>query len=285
MIGRRAAVLSVVLALVACAPTSTGSSGPSNPTATGSASGSPPSSGDGAGSDLTIFAAASLRGVLEEIERAYETSVPETTLTVSTDSSAALATQIEQGAPADVFLSADLVNPRRLVDAGVTEGGIVPFAGNRLAVIVPLDDPAGVATPADLAREGVRIVAAGDDVPITRYATELLERLADLPDYPLDLPSRYAANVVSKEDSVAGIVTKIELGEADAGIAYVTDALGSDALRQVEVPAGANVAVTYGAVVLAGSDEPEAARAFLEWLVGPGGQAALAASGFVPPAP
>ena len=116
----------------------------------------------GAAVDLTIFAAASLAGVLVEVEGAYEAEHPGTTLTISSDSSAALETQIEQGAPADVFLSADTMNPRKLVEGGFSAGDAVIFAGNELTIVVPSDKPAGVASPADLAKPGVNVIAAGD---------------------------------------------------------------------------------------------------------------------------
>ena len=128
--------------------------------------------------ELTIFAAASLKNMLAEAETAYEAANPGTDLTISTDSSAALETQIEQGAPADVFLSADTTNPQKLIDGGFASGEAIPFAGNKLTVIVPTDNPAGIQAPADLAKPGLRIIAAGDEVPITKYATQLVENLA-----------------------------------------------------------------------------------------------------------
>ena len=177
--------------------------------------------------DLTIYGAASLKGALEKAKTAYEAAVPGTTLTISTDASSALATKIEQGAPADVFLSADTKNPQELVDKGLTDGPAVDFAGNKLTVIVPADNPAGITTPADLAKAGVKIIAAGDEVPITKYATQLVDNLAKEPGYPADFAAAYAANIVSKEDNVKAVVAKIELGEGDAGIVYVTDAAAS----------------------------------------------------------
>ncbi|MGH2489402.1 MAG: molybdate ABC transporter substrate-binding protein, partial [Candidatus Limnocylindria bacterium] len=133
---------------------------------------------------MTIYGAASLSNALEQVEEAYESATPGVDLIIATDSSAALRTQIEQGAPADVFLSADTTNPQQLFDAGLTQGGITFFASNALVVIVPLDNPGAIATPADLARPGVTVVAAGDRVPITGYATQVVEALAHVPGYP-----------------------------------------------------------------------------------------------------
>ncbi|HKF85606.1 MAG TPA: extracellular solute-binding protein, partial [Candidatus Limnocylindrales bacterium] len=144
---------------------------------------------------------------------------------------------------------------------------------------------AGIETPADLAGDGVRIVAAGDAVPITTYAAQLVDNLASESGYPRDFPARYAANVASKEDNVSAIVTKVALGEGDAGIVYVTDAKGSSDVATIEVPDAANVLATYGGVVLKGSSDPEQARAFVAWLAGRQGQDVLGELGFLPPGP
>jgi molybdate transport system substrate-binding protein len=233
--------------------------------------------------EITIFAAASLRNALAEAKIAYEAANPGMTLTISTDSSSALETQIEQGAPADVFLSADTTNPQKLVDGGFAAGGPVTFAGNELVIIVPADNPAGIAAPTDLAKDGVKVMAAGDEVPITKYATQLVGKLAELPGAPADFAERYAANVASKEDSVSGIVSKIELGEGDAGIVYVTDATAAENVTTVEIPDGSNLPATYAGVVVGTSQNQEAATAFLEWLAGSDGQAVLSTFGFLPP--
>jgi molybdate transport system substrate-binding protein len=231
---------------------------------------------------LTIYAAASLRGVVEEAKAAYETANPGVRITLSTDSSSALETQIEQGAPADVFLAADVTNPKKLVDQGLAAGEPVTFARNTLTVIVPIANAARIASPADLARTGIKVVAAGDQVPITTYARQLLDNLAKEPGYPADFVARVAANVVSKEDNVKAVVAKIELGEGDAGIVYVTDAQASTKVATVDVPDAANVPATYAAVVVKASKNADAARTFLSWFAGPDGAAILASFGFLP---
>jgi molybdate transport system substrate-binding protein len=233
--------------------------------------------------ELTVDAAASLKDAMAAIATAYETATPGTTLAVSTDSSATLRTQIEQGAPADVFLSADTKNPQVLVDAGLTAGVATPFASNRLTIVVPADNPAAISTPADLARPGVKIVAAGDEVPITSYAVRAVTNLAGLPGYPRDFAAAYAAHVVSREDNVRSVVAKIELGEGDAGIVYVTDAALSKAIKTIEIPPAANVVATYAGVVVGRSAHPREAKAFLDWLAGSGGQAILVPFGFGSP--
>jgi len=233
---------------------------------------------------LTIYGAASLQGVLAKVKTAYETANPGTTLTISTDSSATLETQIEQGAPADVFLSADTTNPKKLVDKGLAEGSAILFAGNKLTIIVPTANPAGVKGPADLAKSGVKVIAAGDAVPITKYAAQLFANLAKQAGYPADFAARYTANIASKEDNVKAIVAKIELGEGDAGIVYVTDAKASTKVTIVDVvPDTANVPATYAGVVVKASKNAAAAQAFLTWFAGPDGQAILGTFGFLPP--
>ncbi len=231
---------------------------------------------------LTVFGAASLRSALEAVATAYEAERG-VRLTVSTDSSAALATQIEQGAPADVFLAADSANPKRLADAGLADGDPVAFAANVVRLIVPSGDPAGISTPADLARDGVRIIAAGDAVPITRYAIELVEQLAAIDGYPAQFAAAYARNVVSREDNVAAVAARIELGEGDAAFVYATDALAAASAETIELPAGVGVVAGYDGMVVASSSTPALARAFLDWLVSARGQTILAEFGFEPP--
>lgn len=231
--------------------------------------------------ELTVFAAASLKGVLEEIAPAYALEAPRVTLTVSTGASSALRTQIEQGAPADVFLSADTQHPAALVEGGLAAGEARVFARNELTVIKPVDAP-GISEPRDLAGPGVKIVAAGEAVPITAYANQVVSNLAALDGYPADYAQAYAANVVSREDDVKAVVAKIELGEGDAAIVYRTDALAADAVAVIRIPDAANVEATYAGVVVRASAHPGAARAFLDWLTSDQAQAILSAHGFSP---
>ena len=277
-----ALVTGLVLVLAAC------SNGGASPTASAAPSAAPPTAATSAPSSsapaaLTIFAAASLKGVLDKAKTAYEAANAGTTLTISTDSSATLETQIEQGAPADVFLSADTSNPKKLVDKGLVDGAAVTFAGNKLTIIVPTANPARITSPKDLAKAGVKVIAAGDAVPITKYATQLVANLAKEAGYPADYAARYTANIASKEDNVKAIVAKIELGEGDAGIVYVSDAKASNKVTTIDMPETANVPATYEGVVVKASKNAAAAQAFLTWFAGPKGEAILATFGFLPP--
>jgi molybdate transport system substrate-binding protein len=231
--------------------------------------------------ELTIFGAASLTDALARIETTYEAEVPGADLVIATDSSAALRTQIEEGAPADVFLGADTSNVRALAQAGLcSDSRSVPFAGNSLALVVPSTNPGGIASPADLARPGVAIIAAGPEVPITRYAAQVVADLARLPGYPADFADRYAANVVSEEDNVRGVLAKIELSEGDAGFVYVTDGLASELVVPVEIPPQANAHAIYAGCAIAESPRLGDAEAFMDWLTGPDGQRILDRFGF-----
>jgi molybdate transport system substrate-binding protein len=263
-------------AVVLAACSSGATPAPSAPAPSAAASSAAPAS-------LTIYGAASLKAVLAKVQTTYQTSNPGTTLAISTDSSSALETKIEQGAPADVFLSADTANPQKLVDKGLAAGTVTKFAGNLLTIIVPTANPAGIQTPADLAKAGVKIITCGDTVPIAKYAAQLVANLAKQPGYPADFVAQYTANIVSKEDNVAAVVSKIGLGEGDAGVVYMTDAKTSTAVTAIPVPDAANVPATYGGVVVKASANVAAAQAFLAWLAGPDGQAILASFGFLPP--
>lgn len=223
--------------------------------------------------EVTVFGAASLRGAFEAFAPALEAATGITPV-YSFDASSALRTQIEQGAPADVFASADTGNVATLLGAGLARDPVV-FACNQLTIIVPADNPAGIVSAMDLGRPGVKVVAAGDQVPITRYAAQLVANLG--------ISDAYRANIVSREDNVAAVRARIELGEGDVGIVYLSDAMASgDAVAQVPVPAEANVPATYVAAVVAATDLPAGAAAFLDWLTGPSGQATLGDFGFLP---
>jgi molybdate transport system substrate-binding protein len=271
----------LLIVLAACGGGATPS--PSASTAAPSVAASTGSSAAAENAPLTIYGAASLKGALDKLKTAWETAHPGSRLTISTDSSSALETQIEQGAPADVFLSADTVNPRKLTDKGLTDGSAEDFAGNLLTVIIPTANPAGITSPKDLAKSGVKVIAAGDDVPITKYAKLLVQDLSKEAGYPANFGAAYTANVASKEDNVKAVVTKVALGEGDAGIVYVTDARAEPKVTTVAVPPDANVPATYAGVVNKASAHPATAHEFLDWVAGPEGQAILASFGFLPP--
>jgi molybdate transport system substrate-binding protein len=223
--------------------------------------------------ELTIYGAASLKGPFESFVAAFIADSGISPV-YSFDASSALRTQIEQGAPADVFASADTANVQTLVDQGLARDAVV-FACNQLAIIVPQDNPAGVTSAADLGQPGVKVIAAGPEVPITTYASQLVANLG--------IADAYTANIVSQEDNVAAVRAKIEAGEGDVAIVYVTDAIASgEEVQQVPIPVDANVSATYAAAVVSETDQPYESAAFLRFLTGSHGQAALASFGFLP---
>ena len=284
------AALVVVALVAACGPASPASpeGSISAPAVATPSAGSPGSASETpvpsrASVELTVYAAASLRDVLEPLKARYTQIAPWVTVTISTGASSALRTQIEQGAPADVFLSADTKNPAALVTAGLTAGEAKLIVDNRLTIIVPTANPAGIKAPGDLARPGVKIVAAGDAVPIKTYSNELVAKLAALPGSPPDFAASYGANVVSREDDVKAVVAKIELGEGDAAIVYATDAAASDAVTAIAIPPEAEVIAQYAGAVVGRSAHLEDARAFLDWLNGTEAQEIFGSFGFRSP--
>lgn len=236
----------------------------------------------GRAGQLTVLAAASLGNVMPDLAAAWKSTHGQTEILSSTGSSAALRTQIEQGAPADVFLSADTSNPQTLIDEDQALGPLTVYATNELTLIVPADNPAGITSALDLAKPGVCVIGAGENVPINKYAEQLVANLARLPDYGAAFSSGYEANICTREDNVAAVVSKISLGEGDAAIVYTTDATAGQNLKNIEIPAVANVLATYGGVVIKTSADTTMANDFLVWLTGADGQQVLKAHGFGP---
>jgi molybdate transport system substrate-binding protein len=227
---------------------------------------------------LTVFAAASLRDAFEEIATTYEARTG-VAIALSFDASSALRTQIVQGAPADLFASADRTNPQQLADQGLTDGEPTIFAANGLAIVAPADG-SGIESWQELGEPGTRVVAAGEDVPITAYASELVDGLSTLPDAPAGFPDAYEENVVSREDNVRAVLAKVEVGEGDGAIVYETDAASSNDVTTIDYPPATKVIAEYAFVVLRGSGP--ATEAFADWLIGPDGQAVLERFGFRP---
>ncbi|MGD8485550.1 MAG: molybdate ABC transporter substrate-binding protein [Chloroflexota bacterium] len=230
-------------------------------------------------SDLTVFAAASLRDVVSELETAWLDEHPGTPLTVASEASNVLAARIREGAPADVFLSADTERPQELARQGHTAAQPVPLARNALTLVVPAAGEA-VATPADLARPGVRIVSTSPGAPITRYARQIIDRLAASQPRPDAWLAAVEANIVSREDNVRAALAKVELGEADAAFVYLTDLRGATDVRPIALPGWATVRASYAAVQV--SQRPPAAE-FVAWLAGPEAQRVIAMAGFEVP--
>jgi molybdate transport system substrate-binding protein len=262
VIARRRSSLGLVLALIAvlglgarCGEDEPKQSAASSSSVTTAAAGK-----------LTVLAAASLSESFKELGTAFEAKRPGSKVTFSFDSSAALAAQANNAAPADVFASADQANMRRVTDAG-NAGGPEVFAHNRLAIIVAKGNPKKIKSLADFTK--VSFVLCAPEVPCGKYGLEALGK------------ANVKAQPKSLETNVKGVVTKVTSGEADAGIGYVTDARAAAANAEgIEIPDAQNVIAEYPMAVLGQSANPTLARAFVEFVLSPEAQAVLAKYGF-----
>ena len=243
-------------------------------------------SGPPAPSALTVFAAASLSDAFEELGALFRRRHPGITVRFNFAGSQQLAAQLEHGASADVFASADRRWMARVQQLGLAAGEPAVFAHNRLLVILPAANPARIERLEDLARPELKLVLAADAVPAGRYTREMLRNLSRS-GFGSDYGRRVLANVVSEEENVKGVAAKVQLGEADAGVVYRSDVTPGIAarFRVIDIPTAANVVASYPIVALAASRAPDAARAFVELVRGPEGRATLERHGLTPPTP
>jgi molybdate transport system substrate-binding protein len=224
--------------------------------------------GDGRAADepreLTVAAAASLTAAFTDVGTAFHQAHPEALVTFTFGPSDGLATQILEGAPVDVFASASPAWMDLLESDGPGVSDRTDFARNRLAIVVPADNPAGIEGIDDLAREGVQLVLAAEGVPAGDYARQILKNAG--------IAVAALANVVSNEEDVALVLTKVVSGDADAGIAYVTDRTTelADRLELIEIADDANVIATYPIAIVNGTEEFDLARRFVDFVLGPG---------------
>lgn len=232
---------------------------------------------------LTVFAAASLTEAFTELGDSLRAHDPGVVVQFNFAGSQLLALQLIEGAEADVFAAADARSMQAVADSGLVDDPI-PFARNRLVVILPATNPARIAALRDLARPGVKIVLAGDAVPAGRYARAVVANLGQSPGFPPAYEHRVLANVVSEEENVRAVVAKVRLGEADAGIVYASDvsAAAGAGVRTLVIPDSANVLATYPIAVLHRSTHQAAARAFVALVFSPAGQRVLARHELLP---
>jgi molybdate transport system substrate-binding protein len=248
---RSAAVLVVVAVLLAACGSNNTSSG-----------------GSSSSDEIKVFAAASLTAAFTRLGGDF-TAANGTKVSFNFAGSQALATQIRQQAPADVFASADTTNMDKVKDL---VGTPQTFASNLLQIVVEKGNPKGVKGLADLARRDLKVVLAAPDVPAGKYAAQALRRAG------------VTVQPVSQEDNVKAVVTKVSLGEADAGIVYVTDvAAGGDRVEGVAIPDDQNVAATYPIATVNASRSKDKAQAFMDLVVSDEGQQVLEGYGFLPP--
>jgi molybdate transport system substrate-binding protein len=220
---------------------------------------------------LSVFAAASLTASFKAIGDSFQKANPGVTVQFNFAGTPTLVTQIEQGARADVFASADTTNMQALQSAGLTSGAPQVFAHNSLEIVVAPGNPKHIQGLADLARSDVIYISAGPTVPAGKYAAQALTNAG------------VAATPKSFEVDVKSVVAKVELGEADAGIVYTTDVLAAGAkVAGVPIPEAVNVSAIYPIVAVKGAQNPAAADAFVAYVVSVDGQASLKSFGFLP---
>src|ERR1041384_4584469 len=228
---------------------------------------------------LNVFAAASLTDAFTEIGKKYEATHPGVSVTFNFAGSQALRTQIEEGAPADVFASANKTEMDALVrDGFVVQGTSQVFLTNKLIVILPASNTAHVAKLEDLASPGVKLVLAAEEVPVGKYARQAFDQMSG--QFGNDFKDKVLANVVSNEDNVRQVVAKVQLGEADAGIVYTSDTVAAPDLKTIEIPMEENVIAKYPIAPLIKSANPDLARAFIDYVLSSDGQNILQKWGF-----
>lgn len=234
--------------------------------------------------EVIVFAASSLTDVLTDAKAQVERRSPELRVTINFGASSVLRTQLEQGARADLLITADDRQMRLAADRQLLAGQPTVVASNRLVIIVPAKNPGNVAAPIDLARPGLRVVTTSNDVPIGHYARQSLASMDRDPAFGADFSARVQANVVSEETNVRAVLAKIQLGEGDAAIVYNSDVTAGvrDQLRVIPIPDAFNVAARYPAALLANGQNQAGARALLDYLVSPDGQADFKRFGFLP---
>jgi molybdate transport system substrate-binding protein len=229
----------------------------------------PVSSSPAAPSPVTVSAAASLTAAFQSLGSAVGQVNPPLLAEYNFAGSPTLVAQIQQGAPVDVFASADQPNMQKLVDGGLVMGSPRVFATNRLQIVVAAGNPKGITGLADLVRPGLVVVLCGPAVPCGRYATQALQK-AGVRVVP-----------ASQETDVKAVVSKVALGEADAGIVYVTDVkAGGAKVQGIAIPNNQNVVATYPIAVVKAASHGRAAQAFVDFVLSPQGQRILASFGF-----
>jgi molybdate transport system substrate-binding protein len=282
-------LLSVAILLAACGPAATTAPAPTAvpPTAmVPPATDTPlPPTATPAPRTLTVFAAASLTGSFGDIGKAFEAANPGVTVTFNFAGSQVLSTQITQGASADVFASANHTEMDKLVTASLVASGYKDFVTNVLEVILPANNPANVQTLQNLAKPGLKLVLEDKSVPAGTYSLTILDNLSTDATYGADFKTRVLANVVSYETDVKQVVAKVQLGEADAGIVYVTDAIAAPTLKTIVIPTNYNVVAKYPIASLTNSSQPDLASAFVAYVLSADGQAIMKKWGFTPVTP
>ncbi len=233
---------------------------------------------------LVIYAATSLTDAFESVASAFAVEQPGVSLHLNFSSSSSLAAQIIAGAPADIFASANEKQMQLVVADGRIDGVATRiFAHNQLVLALPADNPAGIQSVRDLADEGYLLVLAATGTPIRAYTEAMLQSYANA--FGADFSRRVRSNLASEESNVRQVVTRLALGEADAGIVYQTDVLGdvADQLLVIEIDAAHNRLAAYPIAPLSDTANPDVTAQFIDFVLGDVGRAILTEHGFCPP--
>lgn len=233
---------------------------------------------------LRVFAAASLTDAFTEIARTYESRHPDVEVQLNFAGSQQLVAQIEQGAGADVFASADDRWMGYARDHGLLSGAPASFTRNQLVLIVPKFNPARIRKLQDLQKSGIKFVTCINAVPVGHYTRQVLNNLSGLPGFDPRYAQRVLANVVSEEENVKSVASKVQLGEADAGFVYRSDVTPGLArhVHTIPIPDEANVIATYPIATVAHVARPADAQAFVDLVLSDEGQHVLTRWGFLP---
>ncbi len=234
---------------------------------------------------LTVFAAASLADAFTAIGQNFSAANPGVEITFNFGGSQQLAQQLAQGAPADLFASANARQMAVAIESGrIVSGTTQVFAHNRLVVVTPVDNPTSVATLADLTKTGLKIVLAAQEVPVGQYSLDFLEKAEADSSLGVGYRDAVLANVVSYEENVRTVLAKVTLGEADAGIVYSSDVTPTAAaqVQRIDIPDDLNTIADYPIAPLADSPHAALAQRFIDYLLSPEGQQVLTEAGFMP---
>jgi len=235
--------------------------------------------------ELTVFAAASLTDAFNELAKAFQAQPDysqndRVQVVLNFAGSSQLAAQLIEGVSADVFASANATQMQNVIKSGRIEASSEAlFVSNRLAVIVPADNPAGIYALEDLAQPGVKLILAVNGVPVREYTDELVAAMA------ADFQEQFYGNLVSEEDNVRLVAAKVALGEADAGIVYTSDVTPdmADRVLQIAIPDAQNVIASYPIAPLVDAPHPELAQRFIDFALSAEGQNILSRWGFGSP--
>lgn len=240
--------------------------------APGTTATAPGATGGSLSGTLVVFAATSLTGAFDKIGTQFHDANTDVTVKFNYNGSSSLATQINQGAPADVFASASPKNMTTVTDEQMTSSAPKDFAANSGEIMVEPGNPENIKSVADLASSSLKVVTCAPDVPCGALATEIFKNAG------------VTVKPVSQEENVGGVVTKVSLGEADAGIVYVTDVKANGSKTTgVPIPDNQNQVTDYPIAPVKGAPNAAAATAFISYVLGPAGQQILESFGFQPP--